>query len=153
MGDSPPVAHEPAITTADEKRFAIFSRVSILTRLPYHCPVKVMIETDSVSEQDCPAYQPELFHPGGSCMPQHSHIEIGFQVYTVEGGETFGAVRAYVPHGNALVIYIENAGDFEVPLEAVHRVHDGKVIVDIGRLDARLREAIAHAHDREEPNL
>jgi hypothetical protein len=30
-------------------------------------------------------------------------------------------------------------------------VHDGKVIVDVGRLDARLRAAIAHAHDREEP--
>jgi hypothetical protein len=36
-------------------------------------------------------------------------------------------------------------------LEAIQRVHDGKVIVDVGRLDARLREAIAHAHDREEP--
>jgi hypothetical protein len=84
-------------------------------------------------------------------MPQHSHIEIGFQVYAVEGGEEFGAVRGYLPNANALVVYIENAGDFVVPLEAIHRVHDGKVIVDVGRLDARLREAIAHAHDREEP--
>jgi hypothetical protein len=84
-------------------------------------------------------------------MPQHSHIEIGFQVYAVEGGEEFGAVRGLVPQTNALVIYIENAGDFEVPLEAVHRVHDGKVVLDVERLDARLREAIAHAHDREEP--
>ena len=84
-------------------------------------------------------------------MLEHSHIEIGFQVYAVEGGEEFGAVRGYMPNANALVIYIENAGDFVVPLEAVHRVHDGKVIVDVGRLDARLREAIAHAHDREEP--
>jgi hypothetical protein len=50
-----------------------------------------------------------------------------------------------------LIIYIENAGDFEVPAEAVRRVHDGKVIVDTRRLDARLRAAIAHAHDREEP--
>jgi hypothetical protein len=86
-------------------------------------------------------------------MPQHSHIEIGFQVYAVEGGEEFGAVRGLVPQTNALVIYIENAGDFEVPLEAVHRVHDGKVVLDVERLDARLREAIAHAHDREEPGL
>jgi hypothetical protein len=84
-------------------------------------------------------------------MTQHSHIEIGFQVYAVEGGEEFGAVRGYMPNANALVVYIENAGDFMVSLEAVQRVHDGKVIVDVGRLDARLREAIAHAHDREEP--
>ena len=64
-------------------------------------------------------------------MAQHSHIEIGFQVYAVEGGEEFGAVRGYEPHANGLVIYIENAGDFEVPAEAVRRVHDGKVIVDV----------------------
>jgi hypothetical protein len=101
-------------------------------------------------------YLPEFFHVallhrGGSCMLQHSHIEIGFQVYAVEGGEEFGAVRGYLPNANALVVYIENAGDFVVPLEAVHRVHDGKVIVDVARLDTRLREAIAHAHDREEP--
>ena len=86
-------------------------------------------------------------------MQQHSHIEIGFQVYLVEGGEEFGAVRGYVPNTNALIIYVENAGDFEVPLEAVHRVHDGKVILDATRLDARLRQAIAHAHDREEPGV
>jgi hypothetical protein len=83
-------------------------------------------------------------------MAQHSHIEIGFQVYAEEGGEEFGAVRGYMPN-NALVVYIENAGDFVVPLEAVQRVHDGKVIVDVGRLDAPVRQAIAHAHDREEP--
>ena len=84
-------------------------------------------------------------------MPPHSHIEIGFQVYAVEGDEEFGAVRGYAPNANALIIYNENAGDFVVPLEAVHRVHDGKVVLDVERLDARLREAIAHAHDREEP--
>jgi hypothetical protein len=84
-------------------------------------------------------------------MLEHSHIEIGFQVYAVEGGEEFGAVRGYMPNANALVIYVENAGDFLVPLEAVQRVHDGKVLVDVGRLDAVVRRAIAHAHDREEP--
>ena len=46
---------------------------------------------------------------------------------------------------------LENAGDFEVPLGAVQSVHDGKVVLDAERLDARLRQAIAHAHDREEP--
>jgi hypothetical protein len=84
-------------------------------------------------------------------MRQLSHIEIGFQVYLVEGGEEFGAVRSYVPDANALVVYVENAGDFVVPLEAVRSVHDGKVVLDAGRIDKSLRRAIAHAHDREEP--
>jgi hypothetical protein len=84
-------------------------------------------------------------------MPEGNRIEIGFQVYAVEGGEEFGAVRGYMPQTNALVVYIENAGDFVIPLEAIQRVHDGKVIVDVERLDARVRAAIAHAHDREEP--
>jgi hypothetical protein len=30
--NSPPVAHELAITTADEQSYAIFSRVSVVTR-------------------------------------------------------------------------------------------------------------------------
>jgi hypothetical protein len=84
-------------------------------------------------------------------MPQHEPIEVGFQVYAAEGGEVFGAVRGYTPQTNTLVIYVENAGDFEIPVEAVQRVHDDKVIVDVGRLDPRIREAITHAHDREEP--
>ena len=84
-------------------------------------------------------------------MQPLGHIEIGFQVYLVEGGEECGAVRGYMPGSNSLVIYVENAGDFVVPLETVRRVHDGKVILDAGRLDERLRQAIAHAHDCEEP--
>jgi hypothetical protein len=84
-------------------------------------------------------------------MRRDTHIEIGFQVYAVEGGEEFGAVRGFMPQTNSLVIYIENAGEFVIPLEAIQGVHDGKVIVNIERLDARVRTAIAHAHDREEP--
>jgi hypothetical protein len=84
-------------------------------------------------------------------MDTRSPIAIGFQVYTVEGGETFGAVRGAKPEVNALVVYEENAGDFEVPLDAVRSVHDGKVLLDAARLDARLRQAITPAHDREEP--
>ena len=84
-------------------------------------------------------------------MPQPHEIAIGFQVYAMEGGEIFGAVRGAVPEAHALVIAIKHAGDFEGPCEAVQRVHDGKVLVDVGRLDARVREAITHAHAREEP--
>ncbi len=86
-------------------------------------------------------------------MRKLGHIEIGFQVYLVEGGEEFGAVRGYVPGSDALVIYVENAGEFTVPLGAVQSVHDGKVLLDAKRIDVGLREAISHAHDREEPGL
>jgi hypothetical protein len=52
-----------------------------------------------------------------------------------------------------LVIYVENAGDFVVPLSAVKDVHAQKVILDRGKLDHRLRAAIDHAHDAEDPNI
>jgi hypothetical protein len=49
------------------------------------------------------------------------------------------------------VIYVENAGDFVVPLSAVEAVHSQKVILSCGKLEPRLRRAIGHAHDAEEP--
>jgi hypothetical protein len=49
--------------------------------------------------------------------------------------------------------YVENAGDFAVPFDAVESVHSGKVILNCAKLDQRLRRAIGHAHDAEEPGL
>ncbi|HVP27943.1 MAG TPA: hypothetical protein VMW35_02120 [Myxococcota bacterium] len=80
-------------------------------------------------------------------------IEIGFQVFLTEGGEEVGAVHALSPARGELVVYVENAGDFQVPIAAVRSVHDGKVVLDASRLDEALRRAIAHAHDREDPGL
>lgn len=81
-------------------------------------------------------------------------IEIGFQAYVSDGGEEFGAVRSIAPHrGGELVIYVENAGDFAVPFDAVESVHSGKVILNCAKLEPRLRRAIGHAHDAEEPGL
>ena len=51
-----------------------------------------------------------------------------------------------------LVIYVENAGDFVVPLAAVDALHAHKVILNCGRLGRDLRIAIGHAHDAEEPD-
>ncbi|MGH7875515.1 MAG: hypothetical protein ACREQO_25250 [Candidatus Binatia bacterium] len=80
-------------------------------------------------------------------------IEIGYQAFVSDGGEEFGAVRAVSPDGRPeLVIYVENAGDFVVPLSAVESVHSQKVVLSCGKLDKRLREAIGHAHEAEEPN-
>jgi hypothetical protein len=78
-------------------------------------------------------------------------IEVGYQTFVSDGGEEFGAVREVHPDG--LVVYVENAGDFRVPLDAVEAVHFQKVILACGKLDRRLREAINHAHDAEEPGL
>jgi hypothetical protein len=81
-------------------------------------------------------------------------IEIGFQAFISDGSEEFGAVRAVAPGGRPeVVVYVENAGDFAVPLDAVQSVHSGKVIFNCAKLDRRLRHAIGHAHDSEEPGF
>jgi hypothetical protein len=83
-------------------------------------------------------------------MPEH--IEVGYQVFASDGGEEFGAVRQVMPAGRPeLVIYVENAGDFVVPFDAVEAVHSEKVILNCRKLDRRLRQAIGHAHDAEKP--
>jgi hypothetical protein len=80
-------------------------------------------------------------------------IEVGYQTFASDGELAFGAVRQVAPHGRPeLVIYVENAGDFVVPLAAVDAVHAQKVILNCGKLDRNLRTAIGHAHDAEEPD-
>ena len=79
-------------------------------------------------------------------------IEIGYQAFIVDGGEEFGAVREVAPQGREeLVIYVENAGDFVVPIAAVEAVHSQKVILNYNQLEPRLQQAIRHAHDAEQP--
>jgi hypothetical protein len=51
------------------------------------------------------------------------NIEVGYQTFVSDGGEECGAVRQVAPQGRPeLVIYVENAGDFVVPLDAVEAV-------------------------------
>ena len=78
-------------------------------------------------------------------------IEVGYQTFVADGDDEFGAVRDVLPDG--LVVYVENAGEFRVSLDAVKAVHSQKVIFDCGKLDRRLRQAIGHAHDAEVPGL
>jgi hypothetical protein len=78
-------------------------------------------------------------------------IEEGFEAFVHDGDVAFGAVRRVRP--GEIVIYVENAGDFTVPLSAVRDVHDEKVILDCARLDRKLKEAIGHAHLAEDPNV
>jgi hypothetical protein len=80
------------------------------------------------------------------------NIEIGFQVFLSDGGQEVGAVRQVAPFGRPeLEIYVENAGDFVVPLTAVAAVHSNKVVLESGKLDSKLRRALGRAHDAEEP--
>jgi hypothetical protein len=87
------------------------------------------------------------FNMAGEAMQE------GCEVFVHDGEHAFGAVREVRPHGRPeFVVYVENAGDFTVPLAAVTAVHSGKVIVDPAKLDRKLRQAIGHAHDAEDPN-
>ena len=81
-------------------------------------------------------------------------IEEGYMAFVSGQSTVIGAVRQVAPEGRReIVIYVENAGDFVVPLEAVEGVESQKVILDGGKLDHRLREAIGHAHDAKDPAL
>jgi len=87
-------------------------------------------------------------------MDNVNAIEIGFQVYLEEGADPCGGVRRVSPGGRPeVVVYIENGGEFTVPVSSIRSAHDGKVILDRTQLDQPLLDTIAHAHDREVPGL
>lgn len=76
-------------------------------------------------------------------------IEIGYQTFLSDSTEAFGAIRAMAPSDGAVTVYVENAGDFNVPVDAVREVTSGKVTFDCNKLDPTLRRAIGHAHEAE----
>jgi len=78
-------------------------------------------------------------------------IEVGDLAFLADGAEEFGAIREVFPHW--VVVYVENWGEFRVPMDAVRAVHSKKVIFEVAKLDESLRRAIGHAHDAEEPGL
>lgn len=81
-------------------------------------------------------------------------LQEGFEVFLPDHDRTFAAVREIAPEGRPeFVIYVENAGDFYVPFDAVEDVQEQKVILDRAKLDQRLLRAIAHAHDAEDPDI
>jgi hypothetical protein len=76
-------------------------------------------------------------------------IRVGFQTFVSDAPEEFGAIREISRDGRQVTVYVENAGDFYVPIEAVSSVQSEKVTFDCKKLDAKLRAAIGHAHDAE----
>lgn len=79
-------------------------------------------------------------------------IELGSLVFVSDGEDGIGSVRRILKDENALVVYIENGGDFTIPAAAVHAVHSGKVILDLDRLPSPVLEAISNARRSEYPH-
>jgi hypothetical protein len=89
----------------------------------------------------------------GKRQMEINEVQEGFEVFAHDGDVAFGAVRQVAPGGRReLIVYVENAGDFAIPFEAIDAVHLGKVIVNRDKLDPRLKDAVGHAHDAEDPN-
>jgi hypothetical protein len=83
--------------------------------------------------------------------PMAETIREGCDVFLHDGDKAVGAVRRV--HARALIVYVENAGDFEVPLSAVKDAHDEKVVLDSGRIDPKMKAAIAGEHRGEDPRI
>lgn len=81
----------------------------------------------------------------------HERISEGFDVFLHDGEKSFGAVRRV--RRDAILVYVENAGDFEIPLSAVRDAEAGKVILDAHLLSAKVRDAIQRAHAGEDPRI
>jgi hypothetical protein len=78
-----------------------------------------------------------------------NEIRVGYQVYLEDGGDEVGAVRDLCGHRPEIVVYVENARDFNVPLEAIKAVHFEKVVLDQKRLPEDMRLALRRAHETE----
>jgi hypothetical protein len=76
-------------------------------------------------------------------------IEVGYQVFVADGGEEVGAVRDLCGNRPEIVIYVENAGEFTLPVTAIKAVHYQKVVLDAADLPEDLRAAMKHAHEAE----
>ena len=79
-------------------------------------------------------------------------IEEGSLVFVADGEDGIGSVRRLLPDEDALVIYIENAGDFVIPARGVRAVHSGKVMLDLDHLPRAALEAIGKARKSEYPH-
>ena len=76
-------------------------------------------------------------------------IEVGYQTFVSDSTDDFGAIREISRDGRQVTVYVENAGDFQVPVTSVVSVQSEKVTFDCRKLDRRLRVVIGHAHDAE----
>jgi hypothetical protein len=81
----------------------------------------------------------------------HESIREGFDVFLHDGDDSVGAVRRVHTHG--IMVYVEDAGDYEVPISAIVDVDAEKVVLDSRKLDPGMLEAIRRRHRDEDPKL
>lgn len=81
-------------------------------------------------------------------------IQEGFDVFIHDGDKAIGAVRQVSPGGKPdIVIYVENGGDFVVPISAVKDVYAEKVVLNPALLSLELKRALGHTHDVEDRSV
>jgi hypothetical protein len=78
-------------------------------------------------------------------------IETGHLAFIPGRVEAIGAVRSV--SDEAVTIYVENSGEYDVPVTAVTGVHDGKVMINTAMLPPAFLAAVVHVHDSEDPTL
>ena len=78
-------------------------------------------------------------------------VEVGHMVFVSDGEMGVGGVREV--RESEVVVNIQNAGDFVLPMAAIRDVHDGKVVLDLQRLEPQVIEALRHVHDAELPEF
>lgn len=79
-------------------------------------------------------------------------IEEGALVFVADGEDGVGSVRRLMRDENAVLVYIENGGDFVIPAKGIRAVHSGKVLLDLDHLPEPVLKAIANARKSEYPH-
>ena len=74
-------------------------------------------------------------------------IEIGDMAFFVDGGSALGAVRKITDA--SVTIYVENAGEFQIPFSAIDSTHSHKIILLQNMMTETFLTATRHAHDGE----
>ena len=78
-------------------------------------------------------------------------IEIGYELFLGDGAAAFGGVRAVMPGGRpTLLVNIEGAGDVQIPIAAVEKVVEKRVVVRWEALEPDVQVAVKHTLDQEE---
>src|SRR6266568_570220 len=68
--------------------------------------------------------------PGMDATREVRDIEIGYEVFLGDGAAAFGGVRRVMPGGRpVLLVNVEGAGDVHIPLAAVEKVVEKRVVV------------------------
>ena len=74
-------------------------------------------------------------------------VQIGDMVFLVDGHRAIGAVRGVWKQN--IIVYVEDTGEFQIPLTAVAEIHSQKVMLHVHLLNQQFLTAIRHAHDHE----